>query len=197
MGLLDFAQVVCGNERNLASRSDDLMLARPFKAGEKCDNTLVASATTDMANTFSALFYHIIFSTKNREPWISREIEERIWKYIGGIARNHQMSALQIGGIDDHVHALINARPTFAPCEIAQLLKGESSKWIHNEFPKLRLFSWQDGYGAFTVSKSGVDNVIEYIRNQRVHHQRKTFQEEYLEFLKVYGVEYDPRYVWG
>ena len=150
-----------------------------------------------MANTFSALNYHIVFSTKNREPWISQDIEERIWKFIGGIARKHRMTALQVGGIEDHIHALINSRPSVAPSEIAQILKGESSKWIHGEFAKLRLFGWQDGYGAFTGSKSNLDGVVTYIRNQREHHKRKTFQEEYLEFLQAHGIEYDPRYLWG
>ena len=150
-----------------------------------------------MANTFTSLYYHIIFSTKNREPWIFPDIEQRVWKYIGGIARKHRMSALQVGGIEDHPHALIKAPPTFAPCQIAQLLKGESSKWIHQEFRKLRLFGWQDGYGGFTVSKSNVPAVIEYIKNQREHHRRKTFQEEYIEFLKAVGIEYDERYLWG
>jgi len=150
-----------------------------------------------MANTFSSLYYHIIFSTKNREPWIPQEIEQRIWKFIGGIARKHRMTALQVGGTEDHIHALINSRPSVAPSQIAQILKGESSKWIHDEFRKLKLFGWQDGYSAFTVSKSNLESVIAYIRNQREHHQRKTFQEEYLEFLKAHGIEYDTRYLWG
>jgi putative transposase len=150
-----------------------------------------------MANTFTSLYYHIIFSTKNREPWIHQDFEQRIWRFIGGIARKHRMSALQVGGIEDHLHGLIKAPPIFAPSEIAQILKGESSKWIHREFPKLRLFGWQDGYGAFTVGKDDVESVIQYIRNQRLHHQSKSFQEEYLEHLEEEGIEYDPRYLWG
>jgi REP element-mobilizing transposase RayT len=150
-----------------------------------------------MANTFSSLNYHIIFSTKNREPWISQDIEQRVWQFIGGIARKHRMIALQVGGIEDHIHALINSRPSVAPSEIAQILKGESSKWIHGEFRKLKLFSWQDGYGAFTVSKSNLESVITYIRTQREHHKQKTFQEEYVEFLRAHGIEYDLRYLWG
>jgi putative transposase len=106
------------------------------------------------------------------------------------------MTALQVGGIEDHVHALVMA-PTFSPSEIAQYLKGESSKWIHEEFSKLRAFEWQDGYGGFTVSKSQIPDVIAYIKNQREHHRKKTFQEEYLELLKKHDVDYDERYVWG
>ena len=113
-----------------------------------------------MANTYTSLHYHFTFSTKNREPWIVAELENRIWAYIGGIARHHKMIALQVGGIEDHIHALVMAPPAHSPSQIAQYLKGESSKWIHEEFPKLRLFEWQDGYGGFTVSKSQIPEVI-------------------------------------
>lgn len=126
-----------------------------------------------------------------------QDIESRIWSYIGGIARAHSMKALQVGGIEDHIHALIMAPPIIAPCQIAQYLKGASSAWIHDEFPQLKNFSWQDGYGAFSVSKSNIPDVIRYIQNQREHHRTKTFQEEYREFLRANGIEFDERYVWG
>jgi putative transposase len=150
-----------------------------------------------MANTYTSLHYHVIFSTKNRQPWIAPVIEQRVWEYIGGIARKHKMTALQVGGIEDHIHALVTAPPTIAPFQIAQFLKGGSSKWIHQEFPALSQFDWQDGYGAFTVSKSNIPDVISYIQRQREHHRKKTFQEEYLEFLRANGIEYDERYLWG
>ena len=150
-----------------------------------------------MANTYTSFHYHFSFSTKNREPWIVQGIEARMWAYIGGIARNHKMTAIQVGGIEDHIHALVLAPPTIAPSRIAQYLKGDSSKWIHEEFPNLRRFEWQDGYGGFTVSKSQVPDLIEYIKNQRNHHRQRTFQEEYLELLKKHGVDYDERYLWG
>ena len=150
-----------------------------------------------MANTYTCLNYHVIFSTKNREPWLIPDIEHRIWEFIGGIARAHRMTALQVGGVEDHIHALVNAPPTIAPSQIAQYLKGDSSKWIHEEFPTLRNFWWQDGYAAFTVSKSNIPRVISYIQNQREHHRQKTFQEEYLDFLRENGIEYDERYLWG
>jgi REP-associated tyrosine transposase len=149
-----------------------------------------------MANTYTALFYHIVFSTKNRIEFIRPDIEARVWAYIGGIARNHKMTAIQISGVEDHIHALVVAPPTLAPFEIAKYLKGDSSKWIHEEFPDLKDFAWQDGYGAFTVSKSNVPSVVSYIKNQRVHHQARTFQDEYLALLKKHGVEYDERYLW-
>jgi putative transposase len=150
-----------------------------------------------MANTYTSLHYHIVFSTKNRVKRIGEEIERRLWSYLGGVARKHQMKALQVGGVEDRVHALVMAPPTLSPSQVAQFLKGDSSKWIHEEFPELRGFAWQDGYGAFTVSKSNLPEVISYIQNQREHHRKRTFQEEYLEFLQRHGIEYDERYVWG
>src|SRR5205823_12192554 len=104
-----------------------------------------------MANTYTALHYHLVFSTKNRVPWITQEIEERIWDYLGGIARANGMKPLKTGGIEDHIHMLVGAPPTMAPSKIAQLVKGGSSLWIHDTFPELAEFGWQDGYGAFTV----------------------------------------------
>ena len=150
-----------------------------------------------MANTYTSLHYHIIFSTKNREPWLVPDIEERIWAFIGGIARAHKMTALQIGGVEDHIHALVTAPARIAPAQIAQYLKGDSSKWIHEEFRSLRSFGWQDGYGGFTVSKSNLREVIRYIQNQREHHRKRTFQEEYLDLLRKNDIEYDERYLWG
>jgi REP-associated tyrosine transposase len=150
-----------------------------------------------MANTYAALYYHVVFSTKNRVAHIKPEIESRVWAYIGGVAREHKMTALQVGGAEDHIHALVMAPATLSLSQMAQYLKGDSSKWIHEEFPELRGFAWQDGYGAFTVSKSNIPDVIRYIENQREHHQRKSFQEEYLDFLNKHGVDYDERYIWG
>ena len=150
-----------------------------------------------MANTFTSLHYHLIFSTKNREPWISHDIEERIWKFLGGIARENGMKALQIGGMPDHVHVILGLPPTQTVSKTMQQLKGGSSKWIKETFPRMRGFGWQDGYGAFTVSKSNLPEAIKYVQDQREHHRVKSFQEEYLAFLIRHGIEYDERYVWG
>ncbi len=150
-----------------------------------------------MANTYVALYYHLVFSTKNREPWIGQEIEDRVWAYIGGIARENAMQAIRVGGMTDHVHILTSIPKTMAVSTALQLLKGGSSKWIHDEFPRLAKFAWQDGYGAFTVGKKQVEDVVAYIMNQREHHRRKTFQEEYREMLHQHGVEFDERYIWG
>jgi len=149
-----------------------------------------------MANTYTSLHYHFTFSTKNRHPWIVAEIEERVWAYLGGILKKNKLKPIKIGGIDDHLHLLLGAPPTIAPAKIAQLLKGGSSTWIHEEFPELATFAWQDGYGAFTVSKSAVPDVSAYIGNQREHHRTRTYQDEYRALLDRHGIEYDERYLW-
>jgi REP element-mobilizing transposase RayT len=131
-----------------------------------------------MANTFTSLHYHVVFSTKQREPWIRQEFEQRIWEYLGGIARTNGMTALCVGGVEDHVHILLELHPTMAVSKAMQLLKGGSSKWIHDTFPVLASFGWQDGYGAFTVSQSALVETKRYIQQQREHHQGRTFQDE-------------------
>jgi putative transposase len=137
----------------------------------------------------------MVFSTKGRKPIISPEIEARECAYIGGIARKHEIIAIQVGGIENHIHILILAKPKIAPSQIVQWLKGESSRWIHLTFPDLAKFEWQDGYGVFSVSKSNVPDVIEYIKNQREHHKKQSFEDEYISMLKLNGIDYDDRYV--
>jgi len=149
-----------------------------------------------MANTYTALHYHVVFSTKERQPWITHDSEERVWKFIGGIARENKMKALLIGGMPDHVHLALAIPPTLAVSQALQLLKGGSSKWIKETFPHLRNFAWQDGYGAFTVSKSNLPEVMSYIQAQREHHRGKTFQEEFRAFLLRHEVEYQEKYLW-
>src|SRR3712207_3735099 len=150
-----------------------MSLARLFKAGDETAHNPASrqrrvrvSREAPVANTYTALFYHVVFSTKNRTAYIKPESEHRVWAYIGGVARKHGMTALQVGGVEDHIHALVMAPPTLAPSEVAKFLKGDSSKWVHEEFPDWRGFAWQDGYGAFTVSKSSLSSVVGYIRNQ-------------------------------
>jgi REP element-mobilizing transposase RayT len=148
-----------------------------------------------MANTYSQLFYHVVFSTKRRLDLIDHEIEERVWNYMGGIARKHDITSIRIGGIDNHIHGLVMAKPIVPPCKIPMWLKGGSSKWIHDEFVGLGHSGWQDGYGVFSVSKSQVPEVVRYIENQRQHHQCQTFEEEYVSLLNLHGIEYDERFV--
>ena len=150
-----------------------------------------------MANTYTSLHYHIVFSTKNREPWFTHENEQRLWEYLGGIARDNDMKAVQIGGYDDHIHALVAIPPVLAVSKAVQLLKGASSRWIHQTFNNMAAFAWQDGYGAFTVGLSQIPDTVRYIEGQREHHRVKTFQEEYVAFLRKHNVGFDERYVLG
>jgi len=148
-----------------------------------------------MANTFSQVYLHLVFSTKNRRDLIRPELENDIWAGIGGCAGKHKMVALQVGGIDNHAHVLVSTPTTIAPSHAAKFLKGDSSLWIHREFTDLRHFGWQDGYGVFSVSKSAVPDVIKYIQDQRAHHQKQSFEDEYVSLLKLHGVDYDERYL--
>ncbi|MBK9314920.1 MAG: IS200/IS605 family transposase [Acidobacteria bacterium] len=150
-----------------------------------------------MANTYTALYFHIIFSTKNRQNFIKQDIENQIWDYIGGILKSYKINPIKIGGYEDHIHALIKSPTTLPLSKITQYIKGSSSKWIHCEFPDLIDFGWQDGYGAFSVSRSNVPQIVKYIENQRIHHSRSSFQDEYLNFLRKHEVEYDEQYLWG
>jgi len=149
-----------------------------------------------MANTFTSLHYHVIFSTKNREPWIGRNIEERLWAYLAGIAVQHGLKPLLIGGMEDHIHALIGLPPTCTVSEALKSIKGGSTGWVKQNLPGCRSFGWQDGYGAFTVSKSVLGEIEEYIRRQREHHRLKTFQEEYRALLERHGIHFEERYLW-
>jgi len=148
-----------------------------------------------MANTFTSLHYHLIFSTKNREPWIRPDSESRVWSYLGGIARDNDMKTLLIGGIENHVHLLLGLPPTMTVSKAVQLIKGASLGWIKETFSGTAGFAWQDGYAAFTVSKSLVPEVEGYIRNQREHHRLKTFEQKYRAVLNKHEIQYDERYL--
>ena len=150
-----------------------------------------------MAQSLVSLMTHIIFSTKDRRPLITLDYQPRLYEYIGGTIRGLGGISLGINGMEDHVHMLVGAPATIAPSKIAQLVKGGSSAWIHDTFPDLAEFGWQDGYGAFTVSKSQLPELTSYIQGQREHHRQKTFQEEYSDLLHKKGIGYDERYLWG
>ncbi|HEV7797451.1 MAG TPA: IS200/IS605 family transposase [Pyrinomonadaceae bacterium] len=148
-----------------------------------------------MPHSYVSNLIHYVFSTKERCPFIDQALESRLWPYTGGIARENGMIALAIGGTSDHLHTLISLPATMSVAKAVQLLKGGSSKWVHDSTPDYQKFSWQEGYGAFSVSASQKDKTIAYIRGQKEHHRRRTFQEEFLEFLNKHGVDYDPHYV--
>jgi putative transposase len=146
--------------------------------------------------SYVSSYYHCVFSTKERRPLISPSLQERLWPYLGGIARQNEMRAVEVGGVADHVHILLSLPSTLAIAKAMQLIKGGSSKWVHDTFPEHQLFGWQVKYGAFSVSVSQLEKTIEYIRGQAEHHRKRTFQEEFLALLKKHGVAFDERYLW-
>lgn len=150
-----------------------------------------------MAHSYLSIMIHYVFSTKNRNKIITSELEKRLWPYMGGIARENKMKALAIGGIEDHVHLFLSLPSTLTIAKAIQLIKGGSSTWVHDTFPDHKDFQWQEGYGAFSVSISHIDDTISYINNQKEHHSKQTFQDEYLAILKRHDIEYDDRYIWG
>jgi putative transposase len=149
-----------------------------------------------MADTLSSLNVHCVFSTKNRQPLLVGEIKERFWAFMGGIAKQNEIEPLCIGGVADHVHLLLSLPTTMSVAKAMQFIKGGSSAWAHETFRPLRQFAWQSGYGAFTVSISHVAETISYIQNQVEHHRLRSFQEEYVSFLKKHGIGFEERYLW-
>ena len=146
--------------------------------------------------SYVSSYYHCVFSTKERRPLIDPQLRERLWPFLGGIARQNEMKAIAIGGVSDHVHMLISLPSTISIAKALQLIKGGSSKWVHETFPDHGLFGWQVKYGAFSVSVSQLDRTIQYIRQQEQHHRKMSFQEEFLALLKKHRIEYDERYLW-
>src|SRR6266550_6526509 len=146
--------------------------------------------------SYVSSYFHCVFSTKERRPMITPDLRDRLWPFLGGIARENKMTAIEIGGVEDHVHILLSLPATMAIAKALQLIKGGSSKWVHDTFPEHRLFAWQEKYGAFSVSESRVDSIIHYIKEQKEHHRKMTFQEEFLRLLKKHRIEYDERYLW-
>lgn len=149
-----------------------------------------------MARTYTKLFYHIVFSTKNREPFISQAIENDLHKYIAGILRNIDGTSLEINGMPDHLHILTILPPKIAISDALRTIKSNSSKWLHETDSEFAAFGWQDGFSAFTVSKSQVDPVRQYIRDQKSHHRERGYQTELIGLLQKHGIDYDEQYLW-
>ena len=149
-----------------------------------------------MGQTFTSLLTHVIFSTKGRLPLLDQDIRPRLFAYMGGIIRELGGVDLIVNGPADHVHQLVSLPPTVGLSAVMRVQKANSSKWVHEQWPRQQAFAWQSGYGAFSVSRSNVETVREYIAKQEEHHKRVTFQEEFLAFLKRHGIAYDERYLW-
>jgi putative transposase len=147
-----------------------------------------------MAHAFSRNHIHLIFSTKERRNTIAKEWQQRLWAYLGGICENHEMIALAVGGTQNHVHILFHLPTKIALAKAVVLLKANSSKWMGEQGIK---FSWQEGYGAFSVSASNLDQVTRYIQNQEAHHRKTSSEDEFRALLRKHDVEYDPQYLFG
>jgi len=150
-----------------------------------------------MAHSYASLLTHAVFSTKDRAPLIADALRERLFPYLGGIARRLEVGALTVGGTADHVHVLLSLPPTRCVADVLRDLKANSSRWIHETWPDRRAFARQTGYGAFSVSESNREGVLRYIREQERHHRRRTFKEEFLALLERHHIPYDEQYIWA
>ena len=148
-----------------------------------------------MANTYTQIHIQAVFSVQDRYCLIKKSWKDELYQYITGITQNYGHKILAINGMPDHIHIFFGMRPTQSLADLMQNIKGSSSQWINEKRFVTGRFSWQEGYGAFSYSKSHVDPVIEYIKSQEVHHHKKTFIEEYLEFLERFQVPYEERYI--
>jgi putative transposase len=150
-----------------------------------------------MPKSYTNLIYHIVFSTKNREPIITYERAPRLYDYMGGIIRNLGGIVLAMNGIEDHVHLLAKLRPDRSLSSVLRDLKANSSGWMHDVLPNAKDFAWQNGYGAFTVSASQINRVRQYIATQEQHHQKHSFRDEFVGLLRRNQIEFDERYLWS
>ena len=148
-----------------------------------------------MANTYTQIHIQAVFVVQNRDCLINNSWKDELYKYITGILKNNQHKPLAINGMPDHLHILFGMRPTQSLSELIQDIKGDSSKWINEKRYLKKKFSWQEGFGAFSYSKSHISKVINYIEKQEEHHKKKSFIEEYVEFLKAFDIDYDERYI--
>ena len=148
-----------------------------------------------MSQSFTNLLYHLIFSTKDRRLLIKVDYQPQLYDYIGGIIHGTGGISLGINGTEDHVHVLAKLRPDRALSHVLRDLKSNATGWMHDVFPRLADFYWQRGYAAFTVSQSNLKQVQRYVAQQKEHHRRVLFREEFILFLKANGIEYDERYI--
>jgi putative transposase len=149
-----------------------------------------------MPQSLSKVILHVIFSTKNREPWLERDVRPRMHGYIATVCRDLGAELVRVGGVADHVHIVTRLPRTVSLAQLVEQIKKVSSKWIKARDARYRGFFWQRGYGAFSVSPSQLDVVLQYIDSQQEHHRTRTFEEEYRQLLRKHGVDFDERYVW-
>jgi putative transposase len=150
-----------------------------------------------MAGKHLSLMIHFVWSTKGREPVLAFDWQNRLYSYIGGVLRSKNAVLICAGGTNDHIHLYSSLPSTVTIAEAVNIMKSNSSRWIHETYPHLKAFAWQEGYGAFSVSKSAEVQLIEYIENQEAHHSKRNFKEEFLSLLKKHNIEYDEKYLWN
>ncbi len=149
-----------------------------------------------MAHTFTTLHTHVIFSTKDRSPFLDDEIRSRVFAYMGGIGREMRATAAIVNGVSDHVHMLIQLPADVSLAECLRVVKTNSSRWVHETWPDRKKFAWQTGYAASSVSPSNVAVVTRYIEHQQEHHRKISFQDEFISFLRKNGITFDPEHLW-
>jgi len=149
-----------------------------------------------MPQSLARILIHLVYSTKNRERNLGDDIRDELHRYTAGVLKECGSPAILINSVEDHIHILYSHSKNHSPARIVEEVKVASSKWLKTKGPAYAHFHWQNGYGDFSVSQSNVPEVVKYIANQQEHHRRKSFQEEYREFLQRHEVEYDERYVW-
>jgi putative transposase len=148
-----------------------------------------------MANTYTQIYIHSVFCVQDRYCLINKAWEDELFKYITGIIQNHGHKLIAINGMADHLHIFIGMKPSQSLSELMQDIKGDSSKWINGRGFLRGRFSWQEGFGAFSYSASQIDNVVKYIINQKSHHKKETFIDEYKDILRKFKIEFDDRYL--
>jgi REP element-mobilizing transposase RayT len=149
-----------------------------------------------MGHSHCSHLYHIVYSTKYRTPWLTPNVDERIYQYLGGIVHHEGGTSVIVNGYRDHVHVLAWLRQDRAVSDVVRILKAKSSGWIHRTFPELAEFAWQTGYGSFTVSRGHLEKVCRYIERQETHHRQQTFETEFIELLDAHHLPYDPTTLW-
>lgn len=150
-----------------------------------------------MTHSYRIHYFHIIWSTKNREPWIKKEVQDRLYSFLGGLIKNHNGKLVEIGGMPDHIHMLIELSVLDGFTSLIREIKSSSSLWIHQNYPRLKTFAWQEGYGSFSVSFSALSDVRSYIQNQEKHHINRSFDQEYMKLLQLHNICFDERFVLG
>ena len=147
-----------------------------------------------MSHTYSSIFFHIVWSTKDRTPIIETNLEKRLHSYMGGVIKNEKCDPIIIGGTPDHVHLLVRIPARYSIADLVRRIKTNSSKFINQLYPRMR-FLWQEGYGAFSVSTSKINIVKNYILKQKIHHKKNSFLDEFIKLLNKHEIEYDKKYL--